>query len=140
VPLNTHEYFSNSDASGPDPKEVQRAKELCFDLLANVREQYEEFKSRPPQRGYGDRAPGAGYAGQGGHGDRQASDRSNPYGGYSGTYNSPAPHAPHGGAMSPPGTGAPGTGPPTTGTDYSAQYAQYYGGQDPYAAYGGYAA
>ena len=41
--------------------------------------------------------------------------------------------------MSPPGA-APGAGSPPSGTDYASQYAQYYGGQDPYAAYGGYAA
>ncbi|KAA8574332.1 hypothetical protein EYC84_005819 [Monilinia fructicola] len=34
--------------AGPDPNEVQKAKELCEDLLKNVREQYEEFKARPP--------------------------------------------------------------------------------------------
>jgi hypothetical protein len=128
--------------SGPDPKEVQHAKELCLDLLANVREQYEEFKSKPPpQRGYGERAPSTGYGGQGGYGDRQTSERSNSYGGYAGAYgNSPAPHTSSGGAISPSSVGAPGAGTPTTGGDYAAQYAQYYGGQDPYAAYGGYAA
>jgi hypothetical protein len=121
---------------------VQHAKELCEDLLANVREQYEEFKSRPPpQRGYGDRAPSTGYGGQSGYGDRQGPDRSTSYGGYGGYGNSPAPPTPTaGGAMSPPGQSAPGAGSPTSGADYAAQIAQYYGGQDPYAAYGGYAA
>lgn len=119
---------------------MQRAKELCEDLLANVREQYEEFKARgPPQRGYGDRAPSTGYGGQSGYGDRQSSDRSNSYGGYAGYGNSPATSTPGGVAMSPPGA-APGAGSPPPGADYAAQYAQYYGGQDPYAAYGGYAA
>ncbi|MCJ1256975.1 hypothetical protein MMC24_004800 [Lignoscripta atroalba] len=117
--------------AGPDPREVQHAKELCEDLLGNVKEQYERFKEQPPpQRGYG--------SGSYGQGDRHG------YGGYSGGYGggyggqqSPAASS----AMSPttqapPGTpGAPGAGSPT---DYSAQYAQYYGGQDPYAAYGGY--
>jgi hypothetical protein len=28
---------------------------------------------------------------------------------------------------------------PTNAADYAAQYAQYYGTADPYAAYGGYA-
>jgi hypothetical protein len=135
-------FYIDINGSGPDPKEVQRAKELCLDLLANVREQYEEFKSRPPpQRGYGDRAPSTGYGGQSGYGDRQVSDRSNSYGGYASAYsNSPASHTPGGSAMSPPSAGAPGAGAPAVGADYSAQYAQYYGGQDPYAAYGGYAA
>ena len=128
-------------ARGPDAKEVQRAKELCEDLLANVREQYEEFKARgPPQRGYGDRAPTTGYGGQSGYGDRQTSDRPNSYGGYGGGYsNSPAP-TPVGVAVSPPPGAALGAGSPPPGTDYATQYAQYYGGQDPYAAYGGYAA
>lgn len=40
-------------------------------------------------------------------------------------------------AAAPGAAGAPGAG-GTTSQDYSAQYAQYYGGQDPYAAYGGY--
>ena len=106
---------------------VQKAKELCEDLLANVQEQYEEFKSRPPRN----------YGGSGGYSDRHGS-HSGSYQGYGG-YNSPAPGA--GNSASPP-PGASGT--PST-TDYS-QYAQYYAnagaganGQDPYAAYGGYA-
>jgi len=127
--------------AGPDPAEVQKAKELCEDLLKNVREQYEEFKSRPPpQRGYG--AQSTGYGGERGYGDR-APDRSNSYGGSGGSYgaysNSPAPNTP-GGIMSPTTPSAPGAGSPAGGADYAAQYAQYYGGQDPYAAYGGYAA
>ncbi|MCJ1299083.1 hypothetical protein MMC08_001874 [Hypocenomyce scalaris] len=118
--------------AGPDPREVQHAKELCEDLLVNVKEQYQRFKENPPQQS---RAYGSG--------SYQQNDRQG-YGGYSGGYGggygghqSPAPAS----AMSltaqaPPGTpGAPGAGSPT---DYSAQYAQYYGGQDPYAAYGGY--
>lgn len=118
--------------SGPDPKEVQHAKELCEDLLGNVKEQYERFKENPPpqQGGYG----GAG--GSGGYQQRGA-DRPS-YGGYGGGYSagyggqqSPAPQS----AMSPTSQAPPGAGSPS---DYSAQYAQYYGGQDPYAAYGGY--
>lgn len=125
--------------AGPDPNEVQKAKELCEDLLKNVREQYEEFKARPPQRAFG--APSTGYGGERGYGDR-APDRSGSYGGgYGGGYNSPATA---GGVMSPTTSGPPGAGSPTAGADYAAQYAQYYtaqaGGTDPYAAYGGYAA
>ena len=126
--------------SGPDPNEVQKAKELCEDLLKNVREQYEEHKNRPPpQRGYGGQS--TGYGGERGYGDR-APDRSNSYGGgggYAGYNNSPAPNTP-GAVMSPTTSAAPGAGSPTANTDYAAQYAQYYGGADPYAAYGGYAA
>ncbi|KAG9239581.1 hypothetical protein BJ875DRAFT_514765 [Amylocarpus encephaloides] len=136
---------SNEDmylhVAGPDPAEVQKAKELCEDLLKNVREQYEEFKNRPPpQRGYG--APSTGYGGERGYGDR-APDR-NSYGGgggdrgYGGYNNSPAPQS---SAMSPTTSGPPGAGSPAAGADYAAQYAQYYAnGQDPYAAYGGYQA
>lgn len=104
--------------SGPDPKEVERAKELCEDLLGNVKEQYERFKANPPQqRGYG-----GGYQ----QGDRQGYN--NVYGGYGGQQ-SPAPAA----QAPPPGTpAAPGA---SSSTDYSAQYV---GGADPYAAYGGY--
>ncbi|KAF4637339.1 hypothetical protein G7Y89_g750 [Cudoniella acicularis] len=133
--------------AGPDPNEVQKAKELCEDLLKNVRDQYEEFKNRPPpQRGYGN-APSTGYGGERGYGDR-APDRSGSGsyggggggGGYGGYNNSPAPNTPSG-VMSPTTSTAPGAGSPTSGADYAAQYAQYYGaGADPYAAYGGYAA
>ena len=108
--------------SGPDPKEVQRAKELCEDLLANVREQYQRHKENPPQRAYG-----GGY----GQGDRQGSyggSGSPGYGGYSGYGQAST------GATAP--AGPPGA--TTSGADYNAQIAAYYGGQDPYAAYGGY--
>ncbi len=98
---------------------VQKARELCEDLLSNVKEQYEQFKSRPP-RGYG---------------DRQGNASAPSYQGYGG-YNSPAPGAGAGASSaSPPGaSSAPGA------TDYAAQYSQYYQSGDPYAAYGGYAA
>ncbi|KAL9073228.1 MAG: hypothetical protein Q9161_003060 [Pseudevernia consocians] len=103
--------------AGPDPAEVQHAKDLCESLLQNVKEQYARFKENPPQqRGYGYQ--------QGG--DRQS------YGGGYGSY---------GGAQSPVAAATPATpGPPgaSSPTDYAASYAQYYGNQDPYAAYGGY--
>ena len=115
--------------SGPDPREVQHAKELCEDLLGNVKEQYERFKENPPpQHG--------GYGGSGGY-QQRGSDRQS-YGGYGTGYGSgyggqqsPAPLS----AMSPTSQAPPGAG---SLADYGAQYAQYYGGQDPYAAYGGY--
>ncbi|KAI4102392.1 MAG: hypothetical protein L6R37_004403 [Teloschistes peruensis] len=113
--------------AGPDPKEVQHARELCEDLLANVKEQYERFKENPPNRGYG-----GGY----GQENRQQGGYStqNPYGTYGGG----------GGAAQSPSTPSSATpGPPgASGADYTAQYAQYYAtlpGGDPYAAYGGYA-
>ncbi|KAI5277180.1 hypothetical protein KEM52_004990, partial [Ascosphaera acerosa] len=59
--------------AGPDPKDVQAAKELCEDLLANVKEQYERFRDNPPPpRGYGHHGgPPGGYGagGYGGHRD-----------------------------------------------------------------------
>ncbi|GIK03651.1 hypothetical protein Aspvir_007724 [Aspergillus viridinutans] len=114
--------------AGPDPNDVQAAKELCEDLLANVREQYQRFKENPPQHSYGgygqrggDRYYGSGYGG-----------------GYSSQHNqqhSNSPSATASPAQAASGTsGAAGAGSPA---DYSAQYAQYYG-SDPYAAYGGY--
>ncbi|MCJ1452671.1 hypothetical protein MMC28_003014 [Mycoblastus sanguinarius] len=106
--------------AGPDPNEVQHARELCESLLDNVKKQYVRFKENPPQqRGYG-----GGY--------QQGGDQQGSYGGGYGSY---------GGAQSPVATAPPGTpGAPgaSSPTDYAAQYAQYYGGQDPYAAYGGY--
>lgn len=109
---------------------VEKAKELCEDLLGNVKEQYEEFKNRPPRS----------YGGQGGYGER--SHGSNSYQGHhhhnnsSGYNNSPAPVTPSAASPPPAASGAPGA------ADYAAQYAQYYGtgAADPYAAYGGYAA
>ncbi|KAI2642180.1 hypothetical protein GGS21DRAFT_293534 [Xylaria nigripes] len=137
--------------AGPDPKMVEKAKDLCEDLVGKVREEYEEFKSRPPRQHYGGHGGGGGGGGGGGYGDRYGdryNDRYNDrydrsgnrsgsgsYGGHGGYNNSPAP------AVNP-ASNAPGgaSSPPVANSDYAAQYAQYYGGQDPYAAYGGYAA
>jgi len=114
--------------SGPDPRMVEKAKELCEDLLVNVKEQYEEFKSRPPRHFSGDRDR---------YSDRHGGGHSGPHSNYGrqgqGGYNAPATSA------------APSASPPASSStpgsaDYAAQYAQYYGGQDPYAMYGGYAA
>ncbi|KAI9843871.1 MAG: hypothetical protein M1837_006024 [Sclerophora amabilis] len=128
--------------SGPDPREVQRAKELCEDLLSNVKEQYDRFKENPPQQNYGGYGHSGGY--QQRNQDRNQYSGYGGYGGYGGQSNSPAPPS---SAMSPTGHGPPGTpgaqgaqgAPGAAGSDYAAQYAQYYGGADPYAAYGGYA-
>ncbi|KAI0443173.1 hypothetical protein F4803DRAFT_561829 [Xylaria telfairii] len=139
--------------AGPDPNMVEKAKELCEDLVGKVKEEYEEFKTRPPRQHYGGHGGGGGGGGGGGYGgDRYGGDRYNgdrygdrydrgggrsgsgSYGGHGGYNNSPAPA---GNVASPiPGAGSP----PGATNDYAAQYAQYYGGQDPYAAYGGYAA
>ncbi|OJJ87048.1 KH domain-containing protein [Aspergillus glaucus CBS 516.65] len=127
--------------AGPDPNDVNTAKELCDDLLANVREQYQRFKENPPQHNYGggygqrgDRHHG-GQGGQGGYGGGG-------YGGYNNHHQqqySPATESPSGQATpaaSTAGAGV-GAGAAASAADYSAQYAQYYG-TDPYAAYGGY--
>ncbi|PLB54440.1 hypothetical protein P170DRAFT_346640 [Aspergillus steynii IBT 23096] len=112
--------------AGPDPNEVQNAKELCEDLLANVREQYQRFKENPPQHNYG----GGGY---GQHGDRYQYGGGNYGGGYGNHQHQNSPSA-SATPTAPAASTASGAGSPT---DYSAQYAQYYG-SDPYAAYGGY--
>ncbi|GAB7355027.1 hypothetical protein MBLNU459_g5629t2 [Dothideomycetes sp. NU459] len=135
--------------AGPDPAEVARAKDLCLDLLQNVRTQYEQFKERGPRGGggggdHGDR----GY--RGGYGDRE---RNSSYGGgggnggYGGGYNGGYGGG-YGGQQSPTavtqGAGAPMSPSAAQGTpDYNQAYAQYYAaagqnGQDPYAQYGGY--
>ncbi|KAF7156168.1 hypothetical protein CNMCM6106_008894 [Aspergillus hiratsukae] len=99
--------------AGPDPNDVQAAKELCEDLLGNVREQYQRFKENPPQHsygGYGQRGGDRYYGG--GHGG----------GGYSGQHNqhhSNSPSATASPAQAASGTsGAAGAASPA---DYSAQ-------------------
>ncbi|KAF4987470.1 hypothetical protein FGRMN_10335, partial [Fusarium graminum] len=124
--------------TGPDANMVEKASELCQDLIANVKEQYEEFKSRPPRYG-GDR-----YGGDRHGGDRYngGGDRSHSHGGsHGGSHGSHGGYggygANSGGASNSPAPAAVNS--PTNAADYAAQYAQYYGGADPYAAYGGYA-
>ena len=128
--------------AGPDPKEVQKAKELCEDLLGNVRQQYERFKANPPPQrmesytdGYGPNAGNSSYGGRdsyrGDRGDRGGRDSYS--GGHHNNYGSPYSATPSTPAAPPGTSGSP--------TDYTAQYAQYYANQpggDPYAAYGGY--
>ncbi|KZZ98438.1 KH domain protein [Moelleriella libera RCEF 2490] len=121
--------------AGPDAEMVEKGKSLCEDLVANVKQQYEEFKSRPPR--YNDR--GGHHGGdryRGGsdrhHYDRGHSSYSGGGGGGGGGYGSEHHTSTHSPAQ---GTDSPGQ----NAVDYSAAYAQYYGGADPYAAYGGYA-
>ncbi|RWA08591.1 hypothetical protein EKO27_g6506 [Xylaria grammica] len=127
--------------AGPDPKMVDKAKELCEDLVGKVKEEYEEFKTRPPRQHYGGHGGGGGGYGDRYGGDRygdrydRSGNRSGSYGGHGGYNNSPGPA---GNVASPVAGGASNS--PGANNDYAAQYAQYYGGQDPYAAYGGYAA
>ncbi|KAJ5502220.1 K Homology domain type 1 [Penicillium fimorum] len=123
--------------AGPDANDVQQAKELCEDLLTNVKEQYQRFKENPPQHnygGYGNRGGDRGDRYQGGGGGGGGG------GGYGGGYNNRQQH--NTSSASPAGQAAavasPGAAATPTAADYSAQYAQYYGTSDPYAAYGGY--
>ena len=141
--------------AGPDPKEVERAKELCEDLVANVRTQFEKFKENPAPR----RDEGGYNHNQSHHRDNYPPQRPQSYNttGYGAGYG--ASSAPGYGSVTspPPGTSGVGTGAGSPSTaDYAAQYAQYYGqaaatgapgaapgapgAADPYAAYGGYAA
>lgn len=128
--------------AGPDAEMVKTAKELCIDLLANVKEEYERFKERGPQnRGNygGDRNDRGDRGGYGDRGGRQDS-----YGGYNNGGHQNHNQVGYGGAQSPV------EGQAGTPQDYAAQYAQYYGttgaataaggAADPYAAYGGYEA
>ncbi|KAJ5368321.1 uncharacterized protein N7496_008081 [Penicillium cataractarum] len=115
--------------AGPDPNDVQAAKELCEDLLANVREQYQHFKDNPPQHNYGGYGRGGGDRYHGGGGGRGGY-------GYRDRYNDR--HQQH--HQQSPGPSASPTDQAAStaaSADYSA-YAQYYGSADPYAAYGGY--
>ncbi|KAI9714415.1 MAG: hypothetical protein M1820_000376 [Bogoriella megaspora] len=124
--------------AGPDPSDVKRARDLCEDLLSNVKVQYEQFKERgPTQRG----PRGGGGYNSGGYNQ----GRNNSYGsGYEAGYGGGQSPANAGSLMSPGGQGTPNTPGSAVPADYAAstaQYAQYYAqnpDQDPYAAYGGY--
>lgn len=131
-PFPPFTVFINSGFSGREESMVEKGKELCEDLIDNVKQQYEEFKNRPP-RGYGG---GGGHRGSyGDHGGASRGDSYQPYGGngYRSEGRSASPRAALGASPTAAAT-------PASAADYAAQYAQYYGGQDPYAAYGGYAA
>ena len=144
VPMYLH-------VAGPDAADVTRAKELCEDLLGNVKQQYQQFKERAREGGgFGDRRgghrDGGGYGGD--RGDRNR-DRSDSYGG---GYGGHGGHNSYSGAGSPQnpqaGAGAmsPAAGAAGTQQDWMAQMAQMSqyitttlaAGGDPYAAYGGY--
>lgn len=117
--------------TGPDAAEVQRAKELCEDLVTSVRQQYEEHKAQPQPIRFSNYGGGGGGGGQGGI--------QNPY---PPPAQSASPQIPSGHDVpQTPATpaAAPGTDP--NAAAYANPYAAYYaGGVDPYAAYGGYAA
>ena len=126
--------------AGPDPKEVQRAKELCEDLLGNVRNNYEHFKANPPPQrmesytdGYGADAQRGSYGG--GYGRDRGRDSYSSH--HNNSYNTPYAATPS--TPAPGGAASPTAAYPTA--DATAYYAQYYASQpggDPYAAYGGY--
>ncbi|KAK3075168.1 hypothetical protein LTR53_001779 [Teratosphaeriaceae sp. CCFEE 6253] len=74
--------------AGPDPAEVENAKNMCVSLLESVKESYDSFKERGPRgsSGGGDRYSGGDRGGYGGGGgDRGGSynerDRNSSYGG-----------------------------------------------------------
>ncbi|OAQ98276.1 hypothetical protein LLEC1_03920 [Akanthomyces lecanii] len=128
--------------AGPDPAMVEKAKELCQDLIENVREQYEEFRSRPPRQ-HGDRGSYGGDRGYGGDRRGGYNDRGGDH--YSGRGGGGDSYSGYGRQGSDSGSRTAGAGSDSpANADYTAQYAQYYAqaaanGQDPYAAYGGYA-
>ncbi|ODQ52962.1 hypothetical protein SAICODRAFT_35222 [Saitoella complicata NRRL Y-17804] len=106
--------------TGPDAQGVQRAKEMCEDLLKTVKDAYEQHKLQPRQQ-YNDRGHGGGRDYNRQH--SQGQSQSQGYGTPGASSASPAPSAAAGGA-----SGA------------ADPYAAYANGQDPYAAYGGYQA
>lgn len=133
---------------------VEKAKALCGDLLANVKEQYEEFKSRPPRnhdraggfgdRGFGDRTGQYGDRSRN-YGDRSSRDGISSYQDYGGRNGHNAASLGPNQSASPHTQSSTGANPATA--EYAAQFAhpQYYGAgadpyTDPYAAYGGYQA
>ncbi|KAK5077007.1 hypothetical protein LTR51_002693 [Lithohypha guttulata] len=130
--------------ASPDQEQVDKAKKLCEDLLASVRQNYEHFKANPPPArmesytdGYGADANRGSYGG-GGYGRREdrrhdsyASNNHSSYsqnGNYAGTPTTPTPAA---------------SQEPSATQSYQDQWAAYYASNpqaDPYAAYGGYQA
>ncbi|KAL5120548.1 aconitate hydratase [Pleosporales sp. CAS-2024a] len=134
--------------AGPRPEGVARAKELCEELLEKVKADYQAYKDRPPpSRNYGDR-DGFGngrssYSDRGDRGDRQRSE-SYGYGGGHSAYGGQGAYGASNDARSP--SVATPADQNAQAVDYNAQYAQwaaYYAqnpAEDPYAAYGGFAA
>jgi hypothetical protein len=140
--------------AGPRPEGVAKAKELCEGLLEKVKADYQAFKDRPPQHrferdSYSSGRPGYGDGGDRGDRGHRDRDRSQSYGyggGYGGHSNhdtpqpSNSPYPMGGAAVADPAAAS------TTSADWTAQYNQwaaYYAAnpeQDPYIAYGGYAA
>ncbi|KAK5163754.1 uncharacterized protein LTR77_010427 [Saxophila tyrrhenica] len=141
--------------ASPDATMVEKAKEMCLQLLDSVRENYESFKQRPPRSagpdhrgGFDNQRSGSNGGYQGGY--NQDRNGSGSYGGnpqqdmsgYGGSYGGtpyqqqPAYGAPAGGAQSP-------TAPaPAMDSTQIAAWTAYYAqnpDEDPYKPYGGYA-
>ncbi|KAJ5579156.1 hypothetical protein N7450_008023 [Penicillium hetheringtonii] len=118
--------------AGPNPNDVQEAKSLCEDLLANVREEYQRHKDNPLLLGI--TTVNAVTA------EEVVIDTTAIAIKVTVTKHSNSPAA-SGATDSPAGQNAAGSSAASNGmADYNAQYAQYaqYYGADPYAAYGGY--
>jgi len=109
--------------TGPDPREVENAKQLCEDLVKSVTEQYEQHKLQPTPTRF------AGYAQHNNHGHH---------------YNQSSPPPPNGDIAQSSSAIHNGTSvaSPTTEFIQGQQYNPYaaYGAADPYAPYGGYQA
>ena len=125
--------------SGPNLEDVQRGKELCEDLLTNVRERYQEHKARGPTRGpYGSRGgPQHGQDRHDGYDSQQRDSQS--YDSYARNPMSPGSGADHGQAQ------YDQQHQPQTQDSYAqmAQWAEYYAQNpeaDPYKDYGGFSA
>ncbi|KAF2709313.1 hypothetical protein K504DRAFT_467287 [Pleomassaria siparia CBS 279.74] len=139
--------------AGPRPEGVQRAKELCEELLEKVKADYHAFKERPPQQRYGGGGGDGQSNGRPGYGDRSDRDRSQSYGygaggggggGNSGGYGGHGGYGGQNDMQSPVAAGQ--NADPSTDTN-AAAWAAYYAQQaaasanpaaDPYAQYGGY--
>jgi hypothetical protein len=122
--------------AGPRPDGVEKAKELCEELLKKVRADYQDFKENAQQGrfgGGGDRyydGRSGGYEGRPGYGDGERS-QSYGQGGYGG-------HGAPNDLQSP----AAASDTDAQAAAWAAWYAQQgqQPGADPYAAYGGYEA
>jgi hypothetical protein len=125
--------------AGPQPPQVQKAKELCEDLLKSVRQNYENFKANPPPQRMESYTDGYGADAQ--RGNHHYGRSSSYHSGYNPSNPSPAPGTTPttpATAMSPTTAAYPQM-PDQATIDYYAQYYASQPGGDPYAAYGGYA-
>lgn len=130
--------------SGPDANDVERARELCLELLENVKKSYDAFKERGPRgSGGGDRGGGGYDDNRGGYGQRDRNGGSNSYDANSQQYG--YHQQPYGGGAQSPQAAQPQGQEQAYNMDPQqvAAWVQYYAAnpdQDPYAQYGGYGA